>query len=130
METPQAVQGTASDEVLWEGNPSLWANPFTLTLVILLSLVLVGIPWLVYLIIKAKTTRYKVTRKRVSVTTGIFNIDQRELQRDHIRSVNFKKNLFGLGQVEIASSASDEDAVIVLSDIWKPDEVAQLVRGE
>ena len=116
--------------MLWEGNPSLWANPFTLTLVILLSVVVVGLPWLIYLIIKSKTTRYKVTRRRVSVTTGIFNIDQRELLRDHIRSVNFQKNVFGLGRVEIASSASDEDAVITLDDIWRPDEVAELIRAE
>jgi uncharacterized membrane protein YdbT with pleckstrin-like domain len=121
---------TAGDELVWKGNPSLWAKPFSLAFAVLLSLVLVGLPWLITLFVKSRTTRYRITRKRVSVTTGLFNIEQRELLREHVRSVNFRKNIVGLGEVEIASSASDSDAVLLLADIWNPDRVAALIRAE
>ncbi len=73
---------------------------------------IIGISYLLFWWLYVVNTRLRVTNERVSLRTGIFEKNIREVFLGDIRGVQinqrFMQRLLGTGQVEIASAASAE----------------------
>ncbi len=67
------------------------------------------------------------SNKRVSLETGIFTKNSRELRIQDIRSINAKVNFIGYGEIEFSSAASD-DADVVFHAVPGATAVRDLVK--
>ncbi|HEY6418936.1 MAG TPA: PH domain-containing protein [Candidatus Binataceae bacterium] len=78
-----------------------------------------------------RSVSWSLTSDRLVEKRGVLSSHRREMELSDIRSIEvdrrFMQRLMGLGNV-IVSSAANRDAVIHLSDIAKPDAVAETVR--
>jgi membrane protein YdbS with pleckstrin-like domain len=111
---PASLPGTtASDEhIVWSGRPTLWYWAGELFWGGVLTVVLIGIPFLIHVFWSRNSTRYLVTNRRVSVESGIFTRSSRELRIGDIRSIGARANLFGIGQLEFSTAARAEAEVV------------------
>ena len=73
------------------------------------------------------STKYTVSNKRVSVETGVFNKNSRELRIQDIRSIAAKINFLGFGNIEFSSAASD-DVDVVFTAVSGAGAVRDLVK--
>jgi uncharacterized membrane protein YdbT with pleckstrin-like domain len=78
-----------------------------------------------------RSVTWRITSDRLVEKRGVLSSHRREMELSDIRSIEvdrrFMQRLMGLGNV-IVSSAANADAIIHLSDIAKPDAVAETVR--
>ena len=129
--TPPAISGPAAppaeEEVLWTRHPSFWRWTGTLIWGVILTPVLIGIPILIYVLCARNSTRYRVTRSRVSVEAGIFTRSSRELRIADIRSIAARANIFGIGDVEFSTAARDE-AEVAFRSLARVEEVRDFVK--
>ena len=63
----------ADEQVVWSGRPTLWFWTGELFWGVLLSVVLIGIPFLIHVFWARNTTRFRVTTRRVSVESRAFS---------------------------------------------------------
>jgi membrane protein YdbS with pleckstrin-like domain len=122
-----APTAAGGEQTVWSGHPSLWNWAGELFWGLLFSLVLVGIPFVVHVFWARKTTRFEVTRHRVSVETGLFTRSSRELRIADIRSITARSNIFGIGQLEFSTAARDE-ADVVFWGVKRVEHVRDLVK--
>jgi uncharacterized membrane protein YdbT with pleckstrin-like domain len=99
-----APSDSAKDErVLFEGSPAAIGTIGAF----LLTLVLLGIPWLFYWI-AARSTHYKLTNRRIVVERGIFSkrLEQIDIYRvqDYVVERPFGQRLLGTGNLVIQAS--------------------------
>jgi hypothetical protein len=122
---PEAASG--EEEILWMRHPTFWHWTASIIWGAILTLVLVGIPILIYVFVARRSTRYCVTRTRVSVEAGVFSRSSRELRIADIRSIAARSNIFGIGDVEF-STAARADAEGVFFSVARVEEVRDLVK--
>jgi len=115
-----------AEETQWTGYPTIWKWTMLFVFGIFLCLLPVGVflffpPFALlglitlpiafvifaYIYFARTSTRYTITNKRVSMETGIFTKNSRELRIQDIRSIAAHINFLGYGDIEF-SSASDE----------------------
>lgn len=95
------------EETIFEGHPLHKAYFWSYLAFGVLSVVVVGIPFLVYRILKTKTERYRITTRRIERQTGILSqsVDALELWR--VRDVTYRATLWdrlmGFGRIVIYS---------------------------
>jgi hypothetical protein len=111
MPVSAAAAPTDDEQVVWSGRPTLWFWTGELFWGALLSLVLIGIPFLLHVFWSRNTTRFRVTTRRVSVEQGLFTRSSRELRIADIRSIAARANLFGIGDIEFSTAARAEAEV-------------------
>jgi hypothetical protein len=131
---PSPVEPAAStaavpgdEDVLWTRHPTLWHWTGSIIWGLILTPILIGIPILIYVFSARSATRYRVTRSRVSVQTGIFTRSSRELRIVDIRSIGARANLFGIGDVEFSTAARDE-AEVTFRGVVRVEEVRDFVK--
>ena len=81
-------------EVIFEGTPSWKAWFWQYVAACALSLVLVGLPWLLYLQLTRKATRYRITTRTVDYELGVFSRTIETLQLWRARDLDFHQTLF------------------------------------
>ncbi len=122
-----AASAAVDEEVLWSGHPSLWYWTGELFWGVLLSIILIGIPFLIHVFWSRNTTRFRVTSRRVSVEQGLFTRSSRELRIADIRSIAARANLFGIGDIEF-STAARADAEVAFWGLRHVGRVRDLVK--
>jgi hypothetical protein len=122
-----AAAPSGEEEVLWTRHPSFWHWTGTIISGAILTPVLIGIPMLIYVLCARNSTRYRVTRSRVSVEAGIFTRSSRELRIADIRSIAARANIFDIGDVEFSTAARDE-AEVAFRSLARVEEVRDFVK--
>jgi hypothetical protein len=115
------------EQVLWTGRPTLWFWTGELFWGVLLSVVLIGIPFLIHVFWSRHTTRFQVTNRGVSVQQGLFSRSSRELRIADIRSIAARANIFGVGDIEF-STAARADAEVTFWGLRHVERVRDLVK--
>jgi membrane protein YdbS with pleckstrin-like domain len=123
--TPTPTTGT--EEILFDEHPSLWNWAGSIFWGVILIVILIGIPILIHVFWARSTTRYRVTNRRVSIETGIFTRHSRELRIEDIRSIGARSNIFGIGDIEFSSAATD-DAEVTFQGLAHVERVRDLVK--
>jgi hypothetical protein len=122
-----AATAAAGEEEIWSGRPSLWYWTGELFWGVLLSVILIGIPFLIHVFWSRNTTRFRITNRRVSVEQGLFSRSSRELRIADIRSIAARANLFGIGDIEF-STAARADAEVTFWGLRQVGRVRDLVK--
>lgn len=128
---PIQSQQDEREERLLAVSPKMFGgNWFTLGLMVLLSLVVVGIPFMLAEWIRVQATKLVVTTHRTILTEGVFDRRRNEVRHADVRNVqvlqDFTQRLFGVGTLEL-SSAAQADVEIVARGIPNPQLVAETI---
>ena len=115
------------EEVIWMRHPTFWHWTGGLIWGVILTPVLIGIPILIHVLWARGTTRYRITRTRVSVEAGIFTRSSRELRISDIRSIAARANIFGIGDIEFSTAARAE-AEVAFRSLARVEEVRDMVK--
>jgi hypothetical protein len=118
---------TSNEDILFDEHPTLWRSIGALIWGVILTPVLIGIPILIHVFWSRAATRYRVTSRRVSVESGIFTRNSRELRIEDIRSIAARANMFGIGDIEFSTSARD-DAEVTFWGLSHIERVRDLVK--
>jgi uncharacterized membrane protein YdbT with pleckstrin-like domain len=99
---PAAPAGTAATEtILWESTPSSWQNFWW-------WISIIGIPVAIFKHIALKRTKITLTSQRITIRTGIFNIETEEIELYRVKDWAFREplmqRLLGFGEVTVVSS--------------------------
>jgi hypothetical protein len=116
-----------TEEILFDEHPTLWRSAGELFWGIILTPVLIGIPILIHVFWSRSRTRYRVTNRRVTIETGIFTRNSRELRIEDIRSIAARANMFGIGDIEFSTAARD-DAEVTFWGLSHIERVRDLVK--
>lgn len=102
-----------SEQVLWEGSPSQWANFWWFVAAILI----LPIPWTVWKWLSTKMTRIRLTSQRLQIHRGVLNrsLDELELYRvkDSQLSSTLIERIVGLGTVTMLTSDISTPSVVL-----------------
>jgi hypothetical protein len=123
----EPAPASSNEEILFDEHPTLWRSAGALTCGIILTPVLIGIPILIHVFWSRSATRYRVTSRRVSVESGIFTRNSRELRITDIRSIAARANMFGIGDIEFSTSAR-ADAEVTFWGLAHIERVRDLVK--
>ncbi len=115
------------EQTVWEGTPSLW-NIFWWYLSCIL---VITIPYVIFLHLKIKNTRYTLTNQRLRISTGIIarDIEDVELYRvlDSAVDQTALDRMIGIGTVVINSS-DERQPIVRLERIPSPRDVREQLR--
>jgi membrane protein YdbS with pleckstrin-like domain len=128
---PGAQAKLARPEVLFEGVPSWKAWFWSYIAAGVLSLVLVGIVWLVILELKRKGTRYKITSRTIDLETGIFSKSIDTVQLWRVQDIDFHQSFIGrmLGVATIRIVTTDKSTPqLVLSGLPASRDVFEQIK--
>ncbi|HET6203532.1 MAG TPA: PH domain-containing protein [Planctomycetota bacterium] len=96
---------------------------------ILLSLLVVGIPWLIYRILVLKTDIWIITDRRLVDEVGILSKTVKESPFEKINNASYRQTflgrVFGYGDVEIETAS--KDGASTLTFVRKPAEVCRIL---
>lgn len=125
---PSRPASEATDEqTVWEGNPSL----FNIFWWYVSCILVITIPYVIFLHLKIKNTRYALTNQRLRITTGIIarDIEDIELYRvlDSAVDQSAMDRMIGIGTVVINSS-DERQPVVRLERIRSPRDVREQLR--
>lgn len=123
----RAASEPTDEQTVWEGTPSLW-NIFWWYLSCIL---VITIPYVIFLHLKIKNTRYTLTNQRLRISTGIIarDIEDVELYRvlDSAVDQTAMDRMIGIGTVVINSS-DERQPVVRLERIPSPRDVREQLR--
>jgi uncharacterized membrane protein YdbT with pleckstrin-like domain len=121
----------STESTVWTGHPSHWHYFWAWFWGILLAVVVVGFFIIIWIFVDRARRTYTVTTGKVIMESGLVAKSSDEVRIKDIRSISVRKSgltgLFGVGDLEFASAASDQ-AEITFRSIPKADEVRDLVR--
>ncbi len=103
--------------VIFEGVPSWKAWFWQYVGASILSLVLVGLPWLLYLSLSRKAVRYKITDRTIDYESGVFSRRIETLQLWRVRDIDFSQSAFermlGIAHIHVMTNdATDPNLVL------------------
>ncbi|MCC7540827.1 MAG: PH domain-containing protein [Deltaproteobacteria bacterium] len=102
----QAPVGPAT--VIFEGSPSWKASFWSYVFAVILSLVLIGLVWLLVLHLKRKNTRYKITDRSIDYEIGIFTRRIETLPLWRVRDISFQQGvmerMMGVARIRILTT--------------------------
>lgn len=112
--------GSRPASVIYEGAPSWKAWFWSYIGAGVLSLVLVGLAWMVILNMKRKSLHYKITDRTIDYEDGVFSKRVETLQLWRVQDIDFQQSLFErmLGIARICVFTKDRtDAELVLQGL-------------
>jgi len=120
-----------AETTLYYANPSMFRNhPVWFVVLVLLSLVIVGIPFLLAWWLECKGATITVTEQRTTVRRGILSKSTNEVWHRDVRNVKitqtFLQRIFDVGTVEV-SSAGQAGVEIKVAGIPAPDKIRQII---
>jgi uncharacterized membrane protein YdbT with pleckstrin-like domain len=127
-----------AEKVLFEGNPSLVPDVFSL----LVTILTVGLA-LIYFAVRAKQTHYRITNQRVIIEKGLFSkrMDQIDTYRinDYVVERPLGQRIMGTGNVvltsmdrsnpEVRIEGIKTDVLALYEDLRKATEDQKIRRG-
>lgn len=119
------------EETLWEGAPSHVAKLGTYLLCLLLSVLIVPIFYAIWVGIKLKSTRYRLTTERLQITTGIFSKRTEVIELYRVKDMSleqpFFQRLFSRGNIRLITSDQTMPNV-QLASIAKAEQLMDVLR--
>ena len=121
----------SSETCLYVASPSMFRNrPLTFVLVCLLSLVGVGLPILIVLFFRCRSTQLTVTDMRTRLHRGWLSRSITEVWHRDVRNVQIEQTLFQrflcVGKIGI-SSAAQASIEIEVSGFTNPDKIKEII---
>lgn len=101
--TPDAADAASAgaEEVAWTGTPSHWPNLWRYLLII-------TIPWAIWVSIVIATTRFTITTQRLRIVTGVFSRHTEEIELYRVRDTGISQTLLqrvvGLGTLSMQTT--------------------------
>ncbi|PTM59179.1 PH domain-containing protein [Desmospora activa] len=96
------------EETLWEGSPSHVAVLGTYLLCLLLCVLIVPIFYAIWVGIKLKSTRYRLTTERLQITTGILSKKTEVVELYRVKDMTLEQpfflRLFSRGKIRLITS--------------------------
>ncbi len=119
------------ETTLYQANPSMFRNhPIWFIFLVLMSLLIIGIPFLVAWWLECKGATITVTNERTIVRRGILSKKTNEVWHRDVRNVKvaqtFLQRILGVGLIEI-SSAGQADVEIRVAGIPAPDKIRNII---
>jgi len=119
------------EATLYHANPSMFRNhPIWFIVLVLLSLVIIGLPFLIGWWLECKGATITVSDERTMVRRGILSKSTNEVWHRDVRDVRVSQTLLqrvlGVGQVEI-SSAGQSGVEIKVAGIPNPDKIRSII---
>lgn len=104
-------------EIVYEGTPSWKAWFWQYVGAGVLSLVLVGLPWLLWLHLTRTATRYRITTRTVDYEVGLFSKTIETLQLWRVRDLDFHQSLLermlGIARIHVfTKDVTDPELVL------------------
>jgi uncharacterized membrane protein YdbT with pleckstrin-like domain len=97
-----------TETTLWEASPSQWLNFGPFLVGGLFFWLVVPAVWAFWRYLQVRSTKYRMSTQRLSIKTGVFNIQAIDVEhyriKDHTLDQPFFLRLAGLGNVEIVTS--------------------------
>jgi uncharacterized membrane protein YdbT with pleckstrin-like domain len=102
---------------IFEGTPSWKAWFWSYVLATVLSLVLVGLLWLLYLSYRRKSVHYKITDRTIDYERGVFSRQIETLQLWRVKDIDFRQSAFermlGIARIYvITNDVSDPELIL------------------
>jgi membrane protein YdbS with pleckstrin-like domain len=107
---PGAMQphGAMPTVVIYEGYPSWKAWFWSYLLAGVLSIVLVGLVWMLILNVRRKARRYKITQRTIDYEVGVFSRRVETLQLWRVKDLDFRQSfmerLLGIATIHVFTS--------------------------
>jgi uncharacterized membrane protein YdbT with pleckstrin-like domain len=104
----QGSAGLARQTIIFEGTPSWKAWFWSYVLAGVLSLVLVGLIWLLTLELRRKGMRYKLTGRTIDLESGVFSKRIETVQLWRVQDIDFQQSfmdrIFGVANIHITTT--------------------------
>lgn len=104
----QGSAGLARQTIIFEGTPSWKAWFWSYVLAGVLSLVLVGLIWLLTLELRRKGMRYKLTGRTIDFESGVFSKRIETVQLWRVQDIDFQQSfmdrVFGVANIHITTT--------------------------
>lgn len=88
---------------------------------VICCLILIGIPWVLWVFISRRTTEMAYTNKRMILKTGIFSRDTDEIRIDRIESIDIKQSIvgriLGFGTIYVTGTGAKIIALEAVTDV-------------
>ncbi|EGK07818.1 hypothetical protein HMPREF9374_3538 [Desmospora sp. 8437] len=125
------MQEEIREEVVWEGATSHVARIGTYLLCLVTCVLVVPIFIALWVAVKLKSTRYRVTTERIRVTTGILSKETDEIELYRVRDLRLEQpflyRIFGKGNLVLITT--DETMPnLVMEAIPRPMELLDEIR--
>lgn len=131
--TPGKTAGTNGEEVvLRETGPSLKAYAGLIVMGVLLLVVVVGLLILLSVLIKWKSTRYKLTDQRLFIRSGLISRKLEEIQLYRVKDVTFRQGILdrmlGIGSITVISADATAPSATLIG-IENPEQFKEEIRS-
>lgn len=125
---------TEHDDILYDACPAMFrAHPVAFVLCCILSLVLVGLLFLIPWYIRSRSTRLIVTTDQITLRTGWLSKNTNDVFIENVRNIQVKQSfwqrIMGVGYVGI-SSAGQSGIEIEVDGLPNPDELKDLLDSQ
>jgi hypothetical protein len=118
-----------SEETLWEGTPSHWANLW----IYAAGILIVTLPWVLWRWLSLRATRMTLTTQRLRIRTGVLSthLDELELYRvrDSTLAQTFWQRIVSVGDVVLDTTDASSPRV-VLQHLKDAAGVREILRGQ
>jgi hypothetical protein len=118
-----------TEETLWQGTPSHWANLWTYAAGILI----ITLPWVLWSWLSLRATKMTLTSQRLRIRTGVLSthLDELELYRvrDSSLAQSFWQRLVGVGDVVLDTTDASTPRV-VLRHLKDAPNVREILRAQ
>jgi membrane protein YdbS with pleckstrin-like domain len=92
--TREGASGLSKQAVIFEGTPSWKAWFWSYVFACILSLVVVGLVWVLVLELRRKGTRYKLTGRTIDFEAGVFSKRIETVQLWRVQDIDFQQSFF------------------------------------
>jgi membrane protein YdbS with pleckstrin-like domain len=117
---PAAMQphgATLPAVVIYEGYPSWKAWFWSYVLAGVLSIVLVGLVWMLILNVRRKSRRYKISQRTIDYEVGVFSRRVETLQLWRVKDLDFRQSLMerllGIATIHVFTSDVTDPEIVI-----------------
>lgn len=125
------MQEEIREEVVWEGATSHVARIGTYLLCLVTCVLVVPIFIALWVAVKLKSTRYRVTTERIRVTTGILSKETDEIELYRVRDLRLEQpflyRIFGKGNLVLITT-DETMPILVMEAVPRPMELLDDIR--
>ncbi|GGA43662.1 hypothetical protein GCM10007416_15960 [Kroppenstedtia guangzhouensis] len=125
------MQEETREEVVWEGATSHVARIGTYLLCLVTCVLVIPIFIALWVAVKLKSTRYRVTTERIRVTTGILSKETEEIELYRVRDLRLEQpflyRIFGKGNLVLITT-DETMPILVMEAVPRPMELLDDIR--
>jgi uncharacterized membrane protein YdbT with pleckstrin-like domain len=126
------MKNEISDKEVWKSHPAKISCLKDFILGIVLLPILIGVYFLGRAFINIYSTEYSITKKTISVKTGLLSVRKTEIRIADIRGVEinrtFWQRIIGTGTIAIGTAAT-ATAEIYITDVAEPQKVVDIINS-